>query len=133
MLSKQYTSDRCTRCSLSGRRVIDARDGGVCVDVGVLRLDVDVYCRRLFGGGSSNNSAIGDNVSGSGEMVLEGSGHTLCKIARRVPLFATVELEDRYNVSKDVTLQRDRVCTVWKELTTDGEKWIPTNLFSYGN
>ena len=32
-----------------------------------------------------------------------------------------MELEDGYDVSKDVTLLRDRVCTVWKELTTDGE------------
>ena len=82
---------------------------------------MDVYRRGLFGGGSSNNSAISDNVSGSGEMVSEGSGHTLGKIARMVPRFATVELEDGYDVSKDVTLLRDRVCTVWKELTTDGE------------
>ena len=60
-----------------------ARAGdGVCVDV-------DVYRRGPFGGGS--NSAIINNG------IVSGEG----KIARRVPRFATVELEDGYDVSND--------------------------------
>lgn len=99
--------------SLSGRRVLDARlrnlrqrwrlcaperkPGGMVRARDVVAVDVEVY--------DGNNA--GDAA---------GGGHTLGRIARRVPRFATVELEKDYNVSTDVNLLREEVQRVWRGL-----------------
>jgi hypothetical protein len=114
--------------SLSGRRVLDARlrnlrqrwrlaaperrPGGRVRARDVVAVDVEVYSN-----GNNNN-----RVGGVGDAV---EGYTLGRIARRVPRFATMELENDYDVSTDVNLLKGDVQRVWKGLK--GESVEKTN------
>ena len=66
----------------------------------VVAVDVEIYDRDRLGGGrsSSRTSCASSNGSSS-----------LGRIARRVPRFATMELEDDYDVSVDVYRLRDEM------------------------
>jgi hypothetical protein len=101
--------------SLSGRRVLDARlrslrqrwrlaaperrPGGMVRARDVVAVDVEVY--------------DGNRGSDDGEVT---HGHTLGRIARKVPRFATMELEEGYDVLTDVNKLREEVQNVWREL-----------------
>eukprot|EP00804_Cyclotella_cryptica_P009504 CCRYP_006224-RB/>CCRYP_006224-RB protein AED:0.01 eAED:0.01 QI:279/1/1/1/0/0/2/1602/651 len=107
--------------SLSARRVLDARlralrrrwrlaaperrPGGMVRARDVVAVDVEVYdCNRKGGEGDA------------------GEGYSVGRIARRVPRFATMELDEDYDVSTDVTMLREYVRGVWDWLMTGEEK-----------
>ena len=103
--------------SLSSRRVLDARlrdlrrrwrlaaperRQGMVRARDIVAVDVEVY--DLGRGGAA---APGGEMSG---------GHSLGRIARRVPRFATMELEEAYDVSTDVKLLKEKVRKIWNKL-----------------
>lgn len=107
--------------SLSARRVLDARlrtlrrrwrlaaperrPGGMVRARDIVAVDVEVYhCNRKAGEGGA------------------GEGHSVGRIARRVPRFATMELEEDYDVLTDVRVLREKVRGVWNSLVNGGEK-----------
>lgn len=117
--------------SLSGRRVLDARlrslrrrwrlvaperrPGGMVRARDVVAVDVEVY----------------DCLGGAAATAVDASsfseGRTLGRIARRVPRFATMELEEGYDVSSDVKLLKSKVQNVWNELKGGNNSLRSTN------
>eukprot|EP00571_Detonula_confervacea_P008657 CAMPEP_0172317842 /NCGR_PEP_ID=MMETSP1058-20130122/33011_1 /TAXON_ID=83371 /ORGANISM="Detonula confervacea, Strain CCMP 353" /LENGTH=782 /DNA_ID=CAMNT_0013032503 /DNA_START=97 /DNA_END=2445 /DNA_ORIENTATION=- len=77
----------------------------------VVAIDVEIYDRDRLGGGSRANNT-------------DNSGHSMGRIARRVPRFATLELDDNYDVSVDIQSLRKNVKEVingLKKLDDDAE------------
>jgi len=90
----------------------------------VVAVDVEVYDRDRLGGGSRATSASG------GDGTIHSS---LGRIARRVPRFATMELDDGYDVSVDIGLLRDQVKDVVEGLkkvdeVVDGKKTTAVDM-----
>jgi hypothetical protein len=59
--------------------------------------------------------------------VDEAAGNSLGRIARRVPRFATLELDDGYDVSVDARALREEVKCVWKRLKGEYNEGINTS------
>ena len=68
----------------------------------VVAVDVEVYDRDRLGGGGSGGTG--------------STSSSLGRIARRVPRFATLELDDEYNISRDVKSLRKKVKDVMVDL-----------------
>ncbi|KAL7541913.1 hypothetical protein ACHAXR_012251 [Thalassiosira sp. AJA248-18] len=67
----------------------------------VVAVDVEVYDRDRLGGGSRASAGTG----GADNNIHSSMG----RIARRVPRFATMELDDNYDVSVDIVGLRNRI------------------------
>ena len=68
----------------------------------VVAVDVEVYDRDRLGGGGSGGTG--------------STSSSLGRIARRVPRFATLELDDEYNISMDIKSLRKKVKDVMVDL-----------------
>ena len=79
----------------------------------VVAVDVEVYDRDRLGGGGGGGGGTSSTASSLG------------RIARRVPRFATLELDDEYNISMDIQSLRKKVKDVMvglKKVNDDDEE-----------
>ena len=120
--------ERRLSASLSVRRILDARlrtlrrrwrlvapehgtrTIGPVRPKEVVAIDVEIYDRDRLGGG---NRAVDDPTG-------QTPNH-LGRIARRVPRFATMELDDDYDVTENIQSLRRKIVDVLQELKQDDE------------